>query len=141
MLIKLHNNFFIKIGVYTEIKYRMEKIKHSKELVAYKDNKYYPDMIIDKNENIVCHAKEINEFLELLGAFVANQLDTEKTYGFSYKNDGGFYGKVVRKNRKSYLKIEIIDSALYYLEKYDCRVINANARQILSKCTLSEFLF
>jgi len=138
---KLHKDFFLSIGVHTEIKYRTEKTKYGKELVAYEDNKYYPKMIVDKDEMIVCSADEINEFLELLGAFVANQLDTDKTYGFSYKDgSGGFFSKVVRKSGKSYLRVEVVNSNTYYLEKYDCRVINANAKQILSKCTLQEFL-
>jgi len=137
---KLHDNFFLKLGVHQETKFRIAKNQYgSKNLEEYKDYKYYPLSIIDKNENIVCYAKELNEFLELLGAFVSNQLNPEKVYGFRYKESGGFYGKVVRKDKIHYLKIEVEDNS-YYLEKYDCRVIIANAKQILSKCTFQEFL-
>lgn len=45
--------------------------------------------LMNKNHNILCFAKEINEFLR---TFVANQLDVEKEYGFSYKN-GDFLAK------------------------------------------------
>lgn len=137
---KLNDSFFLSVGIYTEVKYRMEKTRYGKELVAYEENKFYPDMIMDKNHNILCFAKEINEFLELLGAFVANQLDAEKEYGFRYEKGGGFLGKVVRKDGKHYLRLKASSTDIYYLEKYDCRVINANAKQILSKCTLKEFL-
>lgn len=139
---KLHKNFLLGVGMHIETKYRMEKTEYgNKDLVAYEDRKYYPQMIVDKNEMIVCDVAEINNFLELLGAFVANQLDTDRVYGVSYEDGlGGFLGKVVRKDGKNYLRVEVIDSDIYYLEKYDCRVITANAKQILSKCTLQEFL-
>jgi len=136
---KLHDNFFLNLGIHTETRYRTVKNRNNRELESYEEYKYYPEEIIDKDEEIVCYAGEINEFLELLGAFVANQLNSDKTYGFSYKNGGGFYGKVVRKDKIHYLAITITDKT-YYLEKYDCRVIIANAKQILSKCTLREFL-
>ena len=137
---KLHDNFFLKLGTHIETKYRTIKDKYGhKQLESYEEHKYYPREIIDKNENVVCYANELNEFLELLGSFVSNQLNPDKTYGFSYKTGGGFYGKVARKDNIHYLAITI-DEQTYYLEKYDCRVIIANAKQILSKCTLEKFL-
>jgi len=140
MIMKLHDNFSINLGTHIEIKYRTTKDKYGhKQLSGYEEYKYYPQEIIDENENVVCYADEINEFLELLASFVSNQLNPDKTYGFSYKTKGGFYGKVVRKDKIHYLAITISEQT-YYLEKYDCRIIIANAKQILSKCTLEKFL-
>jgi len=138
---KLHDNFFIELGEHTEERWRtiQDDFGH-KKLKKYEEKKFYPIAIVTKNNNLVCYAEEINEFLELLGAFISNQLNSQKTYGFSYKDGGGFYGKIVRKNDFIYLGIKIDQKENYILEKYDCRIIIANTKQILGKCTLREFL-
>jgi len=48
---------------------------------------------------------------------------------------------VVRKNDFTYLELKIAGKESYILEKYDCRVIIAHSKQILSKCTLKEFVY
>jgi len=63
----------------------------------------------------------------------------QKVYGFSYKNGGGFYGKIVKRKNSICLAVKIDEKESFILEKYDCRIIIANAKQILSKCTLKEF--
>jgi len=141
MKMKLHNNFFIELGEYIETRWRTIKNKYGhKELEAYEEKKFYPIAIYTKAGSLVCYANEINEFLELLGSFTANQLNSNKKYGFSYKNGGGFYGKVVRKNDFIYLGLKIAEKENYLIEKYDCRIIIANAKQILTKCALEKFI-
>lgn len=38
------------------------------------------------------------------------------------------------------LSVKIDEKENFILEKYDCKVIMANAKQILNKCTLREFI-
>ena len=139
---KLHDNFYIKLGEHIETRWRTIKKEYGgKDLEEYEDKKFYPIAIYTKNNNLVCYTNEINEFLELLGAFISNQLNTQKTYGFNYKNNtGGFYGKIIKKQNFIYLGIKIANIENYILEKYDCRVVIANAKQILNKCSIKEFL-
>jgi hypothetical protein len=143
MMMKIHNNFYIGIEKHLETRRRTVK---NKKLEEYYDKKFYPIAIVTKNNNLVCYAKEINEFLELLGSFISNQLQPKKYYGFSYKDEGGGKGKLIIKEIKDtnktfpYLGLKIDNKEDYLLEKYDCRIIIANAKQILSKCTLQEFI-
>jgi len=141
MRLKLHNDFFIEIEEHIETRWRTIKNKHGhKKLEEYEEKKFYPTAIYTKTGNLVCYASEINEFLELLGAFISNQLNSQKTYGFFYKNGGGFYGQIVKRKDSICLAIKVNEKENFILEKYDCRVIIANTKQILSKCTLREFL-
>jgi hypothetical protein len=146
MKLKLHDNFFIELGEHIETKWRTTRNEYGhKELEPYEEKKFYPIAIHTKAGSLVCFANEINEFLELLGAFISNQLNIGKHYGFKYKNGGGFYGKVVFKEKTadkkiSYLGLQIAEKENYILEKYDCRVIIANAKQILSKCILKDLI-
>ena len=141
MKLKLHDNFFIEIETHTETRWRTIQNKYGhRELEKYEEKKFYPIAIYTKTGNLVCYASEINEFLELLGAFIANQLNSQKVYGFSYKNGGGFYGKIVKRKDSICLALKVNEKENFILEKYDCRVIIANARQILSKCGLKEFI-
>ena len=141
MKLKLHDNFFIEIETHTETRWRTIKNKYGhRELEKYEEKKFYPIAIYTKSGNLICYASEINEFLELLGAFTANQLNPQKVYGFSYKNGGGFYGKIVKREDSICLAVKVDEKENFILEKYDCRVIMANAKQILSKCTLEEFI-
>lgn len=137
MKLKLYDDFFIEVGEHIEKRWRTGK---NRKLKAYEEKKFYPIAIYTKTGNLVCYASEINEFLELLGAFISNQLNSQKVYGFSYKNSGGFYGKIVKRKDSVCLAIKIDEKENFIFEKYDCRVIIANAKQILSKCTLWEFL-
>jgi len=141
MKLKLNDDFFIEIGEHTETRWRTIKNKYGhRELEEYEEKKFYPIAIYTKSDNLVCYASEINEFLELLGAFISNQLNSQKVYGFSYKNGGGFYGKIVKRKDSICLAVKINKKESFILEKYDCRIIIANAKQILSKCTLEEFI-
>ena len=141
MKLKLHDNFFIEIETHTETRWRTIKNKHGhRELEEYEEKKFYPIAIYTKSDNLVCYASEINEFLELLGAFIANQLNPQKIYGFSYKNGGGFYGKIIKRKDSICLAVKVDEKENFILEKYDCRVIMANAKQILSKCILKKLL-
>jgi hypothetical protein len=115
---------------------------HYEFFLEIKKNKtiYYPEKIINKHGDVICLANGLYFFLELLSSFVANQLNPEKTYELIYKDiNGGFKGKIVRKNKIHYLKIDVGEKS-YYLEKYDCRVIYSYTKSILSKCTYKEFL-
>ena len=140
MIMKLNNNFYIQLNEYTETRWRTIKNNYGhRELEEYEDKKFYPKVILTKNGSVVCKADEMNNFLELLGAFVANQLNPQKEYKLSYTDNSGFIGKIIRKKDFTYLALKIAKEN-YLLEKYDCRVIIANAKQILSKCTLYEFI-
>ena len=140
MKLKLHDDFFIEIGKHTETRWRTIKNQYGhRELEKYEEKKFYPIAIYTKTGNLVCYESEINEFLELLGAFVSNQLNTQKVYGFSYKNGGGFKASVKTKDKIKYLYLQIVQEK-FFLEKYDCRIIIANAKQILNKCTLRKFI-
>jgi len=139
MEMKLHYDFFIEIETYTETRWRTVKKNYSRELEEYEEKKFYPTAIYTKMSNLVCYSSEINHFLEILGTFISNQLNTQKNYGFSYKNGGGFIANIRTKNKIKYLHLQIEEEE-FFLEKYDCRVIVANTKQILSKCTLREFL-
>ncbi len=141
MNLKLHDNFFIDIEKHIETRWRTIKNKYDqRELEEYEEKKFYPIAIYTKSGNLVCYTSEINEFLELLGAFISNQLNPQKVYGFSYQNGGGFLGKVVKRKDNVCIAIKVDEKENFILEKYDCRVIMANAKQILSKCTLEEFI-
>ena len=141
MNLKLHDNFFIELGKHTETKWKTIQNDYGhRELEKYEEKKFYPIAIYTKSGNLVCYASEINEFLELLGAFISNQLNPQKVYGFSYQNGGGFLGKVVKRKDNVCIAIKVDEKENFILEKYDCRVIMANAKQILSKCTLEEFI-
>ena len=142
MKIKIHDDFFIDIGEHIEKRYRTIKVDYGsgRELKEYKERKFYPTKIYTKSGNLVCYANEINEFLELLGAFISNQLNSQKLYGFSYEDSGGFYGKIVKRENTICLAIKVSEKENFILEKYDCRVIIANTKQILAKCTLEEFI-
>jgi hypothetical protein len=141
MKIKLNNNFYLEIEEYAEDRWRIIKNRYEqKDLEKYKDKKFSPKAIYTKNGNLVCYAEEINEFLELLGAFVSNQLNSQKVYGFSYTNGGGFYGQIVKRKDTVCLSLKVDKKENHILEKYDCRVIIANAKYALTKCTLQEFI-
>jgi len=141
MEMKLHDNFFIEIETHRQTRWRTIKNEYGhKELEEYEEKKFYPIAIYTKTGNLVCYASEINEFLELLGTFISNQLNIQKMYGFSYKNEGGFYGQTLKRKDTVCLTLKVDKKENFILEKYDCRVIIANAKQILSKCTLREFL-
>jgi len=79
MKLKLYDDFFIEVGEHIEKRWRTGK---NRKLKAYEEKKFYPIAIYTKTGNLVCYASEINEFLELLGAFISNQLNSQKVYGF-----------------------------------------------------------
>jgi hypothetical protein len=141
MRIKLNDNFYLEIVEHAEDRWRIIKNRYEqKDLEKYEDKKFSPKAIYTKNGSLVCYAEEMNEFLELLGAFISNQLNSQKVYGFSYKDGGGFYGQIVKRKNTVCLALKIDKKENFILEKYDCRVIIANAKYTLAKCTLEEFI-
>ena len=140
-MLELNDDFYIEIGIHTENRWRTIKDEYRrKNLEEYEANTFYPIAIWTQKNNLVCNnAKDINKFLELLGAFVSNQLNAEKEYKVTYE-DGGFIGRIVKRKNTICLAIKVNNEENFILEKYDCRVIVANAKQILSKCTLKDFI-
>jgi len=84
---------------------------------------------------------QIYNFVELLSAFVSNQLHTDKEYQLDYKgirgSKGGYIAKIVTQDNQHFLRLEV-DEKKYYFEKYECRIITKVINKILSKCTFSE---
>lgn len=77
---------------------------------------------------------EIYNFIELLNAYISNQLHIGKTY-----KNRGYSLKLVTKKKVVFLLFEFAQKK-YYLEKYDARVISKKINKILSRCILKEFL-
>ena len=137
---KLNDDFYIEIGIHTENRWRTIKDEYRrKDIEEYEVKKFYPIAIWTKS-NELCNANDMYEFLEFLGAFVSNQLNPQKEYKFTYEDGGGFIGRVVKRKNTICLAIKVSNEENFILEKYDCRVIIANAKQILSKCTLKDFI-
>lgn len=89
----------------------------------------------------VTDGTQIYSFVELLSAFVSNQLHTDKEYELDYKevrkSKGGYTAKIVSQQDQHFLRVTV-DEKKYFLEKYECRVITKILNKILSKCTFSE---
>jgi hypothetical protein len=89
----------------------------------------------------IAHETQIYNFVELLSAFISNQLQVNKEYKLIYRDlkesQGGYAAKVVSKDEVHYLRV-IIGKKEYYFEKYECRIITRILNKILSKCTFSE---
>jgi len=98
--------------------------------------------ILKAGEINLTHENQIFHFIELLGAFVGNQLDTNEIYSLLYKgladHKGGCRANIVSKNKQKYLRLTV-DTKEYFLSKYECRIIVTLLKKILSKCTLPEF--
>ena len=73
-------------------------------------------------------------FIELLNAFISNQLDHKKIYELPF-----FRAKVVFKNKFAYLAIAIGNETIY-LEKYECRIIVNKFNKLYSKCQPIELI-
>ena len=135
---KLNDDFYIEIGIHTENRWRTIKDSFDrKDLEEYEVKKFYPIAIWTKSNELVCNA-DMYEFLELLGAFVSNQLNPQKEYKFTYE-DGGFSGRVSKRKDIMCLVIKVNEEN-FILEKFECRVIVTKIKQILSKCTLKDFI-
>jgi hypothetical protein len=84
---------------------------------------------------------QIYNFVELLSAFVSNQLFIDKEYQLDYRgirgSNGGYISKIVTQDKHHYLKV-IVDEKKYYFEKYECKIITRILNKILSKCTFRE---
>lgn len=135
MEIRLNDDFFLELEEIRETRYRMTKNRQQEE---YEHIEYFPKYIfLKKNDDelIVVFRNEINDFLELLSSFVSNFLNSKKTYKVLYKSGKGFKANIKQKDRLKYLCLEIENKKLY-LEKYDCKVIYANAKQFLNKCNI-----
>lgn len=87
------------------------------------------------------HETQIYSFVELLSAFVSNQLHTNKEYELDYKGargtKGGYIAKMVSQQNQHFLRVEV-DEKEYFFEKYECRIITKIINKILSKCTFTE---
>lgn len=79
----------------------------------------------------------IHEFVELLHSFVGSQLTMNKTYSIADEQGNGFKASVKSENHIINLKVDV-DDEVFYLDKYQCRVISSKLSKIYSKC---EFNF
>ncbi len=84
---------------------------------------------------------QIYNFVELLSAFVSNQLHTDKEYQLDYKDaresKGGYTAKIVSQQDQHFLRV-IVNDKKYFFEKYECRIVTKILNKILSKCTFNE---
>jgi len=86
----------------------------------------------------IAHETQIYSFVELLGAFISNQLHTDKEYQLDFKGSkGGYIAKIVSQQNQHFLRV-MVGEKKYHFEKYECRIINRIINKILSKCTFSE---
>jgi len=126
----------MKIQIYKDL---------SAEVLPTPGNSKHSTLFIFTTLNVgdinIAHETQIYNFVELLSAFVSNQLHVDKEYQLDYKgvksSKGGYIAKMVSKQKQHFLRIEV-DDKKYYFEKYECRVITKIISKILSKCTFSE---
>ena len=86
----------------------------------------------------IAHETQVYSFVELLSAFISNQLLVNKKYKLKYKESkGGYTAKIVSRDEVHYLRV-VVGRKEYYFEKYECRVITKILNKILSKCTFTE---
>jgi len=96
-----------------------------------------------KLENVaITHQNQIYSFVELLSAFISNQLHINQEYELLFdaskgSTSSGYSAKIVSKKNQYFLQLTINEKKYYY-EKYECRVISKIINRILSKCTFEE---
>ncbi len=126
----------MKIEVYKDL---------NAEILPTPGNSKYSTLFVFKSLKVgdinIAHETQIYSFVELLGAFVSNQLHSDKEYELDYKgvrgSKDGYIAKMSSRQNKYFLRIGVGDKK-YYFEKYECRVIARVINSILSKCTFSE---
>ena len=91
-------------------------------LLEKKDDKYY---------RVISDLFDFIDLIEILKAFAANKLDTEKIYNINNK----FTAKVAQKDKKTSLSLHFKNySYKLYLDKFECSSLAAKFSKILSKC-------
>jgi len=168
MTLKLNEDFFIFIEVREEIKYIKEPFvnptdkqngvevigidkQSSIKLILKKKTikKFIKKVIVTRKNNFVVSANDFASFSELLDCFVNNKLNVNKKYAFVLEDFGGFRGEITQKDDEKYLLISIISKREegkffikeeIYLDKYNCKIILNNLRDITSKCIREEFV-
>ena len=78
---------------------------------------------------------DIYSFVELMSAFISNQLQIEHEYTSGTK--GGYVAKIATQKNQYSLRI-IVGEKTYFYDKHQCRVIARIINRIISKCTFRE---
>ncbi|MGK0255688.1 MAG: hypothetical protein ACI81I_000294 [Arcobacteraceae bacterium] len=124
------------------------EIKVYKDIIAEigrpnRDSNSFVFLILRVSNINVAHESQIYNFVELLSAFVSNQLHSNKEYQLDYKgisgSKGGYVAKIVSQQNQKFLQV-VVDNKKYYFEKYECRIITKILNKILSKCTFMELV-
>ena len=96
------------------------------KLLETEDNKYY---------TVIADLFDFIDLIEILKAFAANKLDTEKIYNINNK----FTAKVAQKDKKTSLSLHFENySYKLYLDKFECSSLAAKFSKILSRCEAWE---
>jgi len=104
---------------------KLELVRESKRTYFGTDLKYKDKSLTETDFAI---------FIELLNAFISNQLDHKKVYELPF-----FRAKVVFKDKFAYLAIAVENEKIY-LEKYECRIIVNKFNKLYSKCQPIELM-
>ncbi len=96
---------------------------------------------LKNGDSKITDGTQIYNFVELLSAFISNQLFVDKEYKLKYKDlnesKGGYTAKIVSQQDQHFLRV-IVNDKKYFFEKYECRIITKILNKILSKCTFNE---
>ena len=104
---------------------KLELVREIKRTYFGVDLKYKDQSLTETNFAI---------FIELLNAFISNQLDHKKVYELPF-----FRAKVAFKDKFAYLEITVENEKIY-LEKYECRIITSKFNKLYSKCQPIELI-
>jgi len=143
--IQLHPLIEIYADIEAKIKIqrRIEPIKlgynsvrpEKAELIEEQKATFFLQTISIKDDILTIKDTDSIYLIDLINGFASNTLDIDKTYGFSYKNGGGFSAKIVQKDKKFFLSLRSKDDEQIYLEKLDCKAIVNRFNKLYSKCT------
>jgi len=138
-IIDLYANIAAKITAYTKtepISLNYGKTKVEKlGIVEEKKANFFLQSLSINNDILTFKDTDSIYLIDLINGFASNTLDIDKTYGFNYKNSGGFSAKIVQKDKKFSLSLRSKDGNQIYLEKLDCKAIVNRFNKLYSKCT------
>jgi len=144
--VQLLNNLKAIIDVVIERKTRTQPVKISNtksrveemELVNDSHKTYLLNYLQLEGDPIVLEREVIN-FIEIFNSFCSNQLDINKSYGFTYgeNRETGFSTKIVQKNNIYSLKIATKNHEIFY-SKHECKIIVSKFYKIYAKCFPKE---
>lgn len=144
----LWEDIFILVDVTTDTKKRIEPVEISndgtraKTVIIKADIRYSYSInsIVHANDNVLVDGENIFEFIELLNAYVSSQLEY-----IDYKITnarGGLLAKLISEKlfdesghqHKTISLLLQANEKIYYLKKYDCRIIVSKFNKINSRC-------